>query len=164
MNLEDTIKLVQWNYPLLYQGKHSRQKVLDHLYFTIGNGFKWNKGRLEDLFQEELVSEEEHNRRMEKASTSMRLPEELEKLLDELEEKHSQIYTFFDKSFYLYPINEFSAVCNVPDDVAIDYLFGAVEILDFAINYGIDEYRQTILESYSKAVETREEILERFGV
>lgn len=93
-------------YPDLFA---SDLEVLNHLFFVIGNGFAWDKGRLVDLFEDEQFTH----------ALKGVVGKDKKLFLDypAYEEKHRQP----DRRVF-YPICEFSRIMTMPEDVQSDYL------------------------------------------
>lgn len=101
MTLDRLIQKMMGAYPMLYS---SRERVLDHLYCVIGNGFEWH------------------------VDGTLRSLDKLPKAKVEVKKKVSS-YCHFANGFY--PISsDYSAVATVPQSVRQDYLDGAFEVLD----------------------------------
>jgi hypothetical protein len=83
------------------------------LFFTIGNGYEWENGKLENVFPEE-----DRDRWFPEGSDP---------------EFHYRIEAF-EKEWYKsnpytnwYPISEYSHICNVPENVAPEWLAICIE-------------------------------------
>lgn len=156
MQLDETILISVQFYPGI---SPTRENVLNHLFFTIGNGYEWVDGELicdEDRFvgvdpiehQAEWASnfcgqqgwgEDDFRRMMGEA-----LP-----IIETAEERASTKWYphEFDllglgdvdepvsyNSSFIYPICRYSRIHSIPDDVKDDWLLGAVEAINMVFH------------------------------
>lgn len=138
------------DYPLLYKDinyEYSRQKVLNHLFFVIGNGFTWAHGVLcpttsegqlsqltnrtipEDYFEKPIWSKEEDELQF---FRKLRLE-------DGLPYKPREICSKY--AIAIYPICKYANICNIPEDIRIDFHAGAMEAVTFALDFFEDPHK-----------------------
>lgn len=138
------------DYPLLYKDinyKYSRQKVLNHLFFVNGNGFMWLHGVLcpttsgeqlprltnreipKDYFEKPIWSKEEDDPPF---FRKLRLEERIPYKSREVCSKHA---------ITIYPICKYAKICNIPDDIRIDFHAGALEAISFALDFFEDPHK-----------------------
>jgi len=114
-------------YPSLYRDvtyEKSRLKVLDQLFFVIGNGYEWSpKGTLVEGFPE---------KKRPKVSRSLKFDDDYwtKPLFETSYLTDPEGFTHDVHARYAwipYTICEYSAIVTIPDNVAIDWLKGAEE-------------------------------------
>jgi hypothetical protein len=141
------------NYVVLYgQDEHSRMRVLDQLYFTIGNGFDWKDGEMEpDEPFKPAISDEEY--------------------LKDLRDFEIRTSFFGGPMPTFSPVNHMSPVAEMSLGVNDDFLLGAMEILDFASTCSLDFHmerperkneRNLAIMNRNRVRLIRDEIIERF--
>lgn len=183
MNLKNTIL-----YAIRYYQMPTREQILSHLFFTVGNGYSWSKGELKhsgSLFRGDPLkkSREFHERffssLLEKESfrdqaLSM-IEEGIEKdraIIETAEERvnpgYPHVYrnlnyepTFWNSDF-ICSIDKYSAINNIPEDVKKNWLLGAFEALELILQTpsGLDVKRYS--ENLEKASRIKENLLKRF--
>jgi len=132
-------------YPSLYKDinyDYSRQKVLNQLFFTNGNGLEWENGELidpfeivtdhvipKDYFSSTITSEEKDER-----CALKDLRKRLNLKFTETEECNKYPTT-------IYPICDLCTAMNLPNDIKPDWLDGAQEAVDLAVDYFKDPYK-----------------------
>ena len=147
MQVEQFIINHIFEYPLLYKDidfKHSREKVLDQLFFTNGNGLDWIEGELrycyenknntihilpENYFFTPLMSTEDDE-----------LPWIKEYRIKEGKEyKPREICS--KEALTIYPICDYAAIANIPEDIKLDWLLAAEDACFIAADYFTDPYK-----------------------
>jgi len=118
MNLEETIQHAYDVYPDLYQ---ERYKVLDHLFFTIGNGFEWKSG--------ELVCYEDDKTYIAQLDSNGKAIQRIQE-----DEMHKKINSFSKTHPHLnhkwYPLCIYSKIFNLPKNCKKDWEMGAIEVIN----------------------------------
>ena len=122
MNLEETIQYAYDFYPDLYQ---ERYEVLDHLFFTIGNGFEWENG--------ELVCHEDKKGYIRPLYIAQL--DENDKAIQRIQsEQYNKIKSLFKNFPHLkrkwYPLCSYSKIFNLPKNIKKDWKDGAIEIIN----------------------------------
>lgn len=145
MNVKQTIINMILQYPLLYKDttfEHSRDKVLDHLFFTNGNGFDWVNGELicnglktdtleipDGYFSTPLLSteadESDMAKRFRKEFNKPFVPREI----------------CSKEAMSIYPICQYAAIANLPADIKPDWFDAAYEACYMAMDYFTDPYK-----------------------
>ena len=121
-SLELTIINAIMQHPILYKDinfDYSKEKVLDHLFFVNGNGYEWVNGELVDDYANIIYEV---------------IPE-------------NYFNTPSMGALQIYPICEYAKILHLPNDIAPDWLFGAIEALLLAENYFDNPY-QHCLDTY----------------
>lgn len=111
----------------------TRADVLDHLFFTIGNGYRWKNGILKgsDRRYDQLpLNDKEIN------------------LSVGPEPDDGSLRDF-------YPISEYSKICNIPTDVQSDWLILALEAIELYKNRHIDSFERDRGEIIYNAIITK---------
>jgi len=145
MNAKQTIINSIIEYPLLYKDidfKHSKEKVLDHLFFVNGNGYDWIDGELvgdsqnstiltftDNYFETPIWSKEEDE---ESFLKDFRLEEGRDFTPREIYSKHP---------LSLYPLCTYAKILNLPKDIKPDWLACAEEAYYLGKNYYDDPYK-----------------------
>ena len=134
MNVTDTFWQCFNLYPSLFQ---RRADVINHLFFVIGNGYRWHGGELidggrqktlDEITEDRIAREVQDLSRVQLAQTAARIlgdpiPTEDEVLEEQLNEEFAyKIGPVRSKPRDYYPVCEYSKICNVPDDVRPDWL------------------------------------------
>ena len=135
------------DYPDLYKDvdlQHSREKVLDHLFFTNGNGLEWQDGELK--YQDTESSEEARKIPKGYFDTPIMSTESDEdsifkewRLEEGKEYKPHEVCSKY--ALNIYPICEYAKITKLPNDIQIDWLYGAEEAINLADRYFDDPYR-----------------------
>jgi hypothetical protein len=122
--LNTTIREAIAHDPQLY--KYGRASVLDHLFFTIGNGFEWCHGmlvsngvarRLERIAEPKFLD----------VFPKLTIPSNAAQY-DKLKQLAQSLT--IDKHFSIYPLSlEHSRIARIPDNVRPDWLHGAFEAI-----------------------------------
>jgi len=147
MQVEQFIIKCILEYPLLYKDinfEKSRNKVLDQLFFTNGNGLEWLNGELQypnskdvtstytipvDYFSKPLMSIEEDE-------TSWIKEYRLENGKDF---KPREICS--KDALTIYPICDYAAIANIPEDIKLDWLLAAEDACFLAADYFTNPYK-----------------------
>lgn len=134
-------------YPLLYKDidfKHSRDKVLDQLFFTNGNGLEWVNGEL--LYDDEAKNNIERTLPENYFSIPLMSTEDEEsswireyRIKEGKEYKPREICS--KEALTIYPICEYAAIVNIPDDIKLDWLLAAEDACFMAADYFSDPYK-----------------------
>jgi hypothetical protein len=151
MQLDQTILTSVRFYPTISQ---TREVVLNHLFFTIGNGYEWVDGELvgddhEFVGVDPVEHQVEWARKFARDQSIkdvddyvMRRLAQVLPIIETAEERvatrwypHEFEYPFEEETFpynssFIYPICEYSRVHTVPNDVQDDWLLGAVEAIN----------------------------------
>lgn len=147
MNINQTIIRSILKHPILYKDINfelSRDKVLNHLFFTNGNGFDWHEGELVDIFegdkQEPLQIPENY------FSTPIMSTEENESgLFKRFRQKENKAYKPHEVcakgALTIYPICKYAAIMNLPKDLKPDWLDAAENACYLALDYFTDPYK-----------------------
>jgi len=167
MTFEDTIFESLWSYPNLFGfDELDRYRVMDHLFFTVGNGYKWKDGELVEGCTEKRISWRQYlyralggrfyfvttdvmvleqlSDRQEKGDSA--LPDDPQQW-DILKRKAQEEFlheraTKGDGKVGFYPVCEkYSRIMNVPIDIKPDWLDGAIDFLEFALDSPLDWWR-----------------------
>lgn len=116
MKAENTLQIMMDFHGSLF---YTRQKCLDHLFLTIGNGYEWKNGELvekdEDvrLKRYVLIKDIKHAEPDEMIKQLGMFKESLESKLESSENR--QKYTW-------YPLcKDYSYICNYPKDIKPDW-------------------------------------------
>ncbi len=133
-------------YPSLYKDinyQYSKEKVLNQLFFTNGNGYKWVNG--------ELISDtEERYQDFPKDYFNIPIMTTIKEELDF--EKEMRLKFHKNKEFKsseiccqgastIYPICEYAKIMNLPNNIKKDWLKAATEAVKIAIDYYNDPYK-----------------------
>ena len=150
MTIKDTIKSMIIMYPLLFQTKLS---VYNHLFLTIGNGYRWENGELisdddkencsiedglEALFNDELqydfledyleeFTDSENIINYFKRRNKEKL--ELVKIIVNYEKIINEKLHISNEK--LYPLSEYSKILNIPDDIKDDWKDAIKEFIHY---------------------------------
>lgn len=134
MNVKDTFWQCFNLYPSLFQ---TRADVIDHLFFVIGNGYRWHCGELiddeprktlDEITEERIAREVRDISCVRLAQSAARIfgdpiPSDEEVLEEQLNEEFAyKIGPVRGKPRDFYPVCGYSKICNVPDDVRPDWL------------------------------------------
>lgn len=118
-----------FDYYTKYFKENHRVKILEQLFFTIGNGYDWLDGGLisdPDTYLELLDIMERDAKLTEFFEMAKELLKEHEPIEKTLEEVQEEMYNGDKIQFY--PVSkEYSNICFVPDDVKPDWLNLAYE-------------------------------------
>ena len=136
MTLKETIRRSIQRYPTLYgTNKYARMKILNLLFFVIGNGKEWKNGELVDSY---------------KSKSRVKWKPELRKqVIEDNNERTVHFYPFLEKM---------SKIFLIPNDIKPDWFFGAIEILIYATNAPLEAY----LSGYQKnSNKTSQEYMEQ---
>lgn len=124
MKAENTLQIMMdFNGDLFY----TRQKCLDHLFLTIGNGYEWQDGELIEKEEDERIKRYKLVKDIEHAE-----PDQFQYEIGMMKERGLEIY---EKTTMItnpenakklnlkwYPLSEdFSYICNYPDDIKPDW-------------------------------------------
>lgn len=160
MKVEDTIHRSIIKYPSLYNFgnlKDSRMAVLNHLFFTNGNGYDWKDGELVEYRSEKLKSfkkrvkekqlkkwlNEDHKdyedseafKRFEEFCKENDLLHHLTKEAKE-ERKRRRIEENNNRKLHIYPFSKgYFLLGEIPDDVKEDWLDAGYDACVFALNW-----------------------------
>ena len=173
MTFKDTIKSIIITCPRIFPTKLS---VYNHLFLTIGNGYRWENGELiseddkencsiedglEALFNDELqydfledyleaVTDSERIINYFKRRNKEKL--ELTKVIVNYEKIiNEKLYISNEEK--LYPLCEYSKILNIPDDIKDDWKDAIKEFLDFIMTSEENEvviYRNQYINELSK--------------
>lgn len=147
MKIEELIEHNIKSFPTLFQ---RREQVLNHLYCTNGNGYKWCDGGLEpvSIGGKLIVESKKYETELDAAKRCakeiytpngdpvkywLRLNKEMRNELKK-------------PPLYYYPLCEFSKLCTIPDNVRPDYLDGAMEVINLILDLPIRLKKPIILE------------------
>ena len=118
----------------------NRQKCLDHLFCTVGNGYEWVNGELVDSDNDDILARWQLKTPIEKAEpchivkfigeTNERIYEDNKKIALELGKP------FVDYKWY--PLSQYSYLYNYPDDIKPDWLALIEECKQMLIADGIE--------------------------
>lgn len=138
MKLDNYINMCIITYPSLYKDtdyKKSRNRVLDQIYFTNGNGLKWYDGELTDNYNEsgrlyESIPPDYFEKKIFSNSGNSSITSERRA----------------GGTFSIYPICEYAKILDMPQDVKLDWLLGGEEAVRLAYSYFSDysEYSRGI--------------------
>ena len=162
MDVEQFIIKHILEYPSLYKDinfEYSRNKVLDQLFFTNGNALDWVNGELvysvdeevevnyvlpDNYFSTPIMSTEEDESDWAK---KWRLEDSKDYKPHEICSKEAQT---------IYPICDYAAIVNIPNDIKPDWLVAAQDACFLAVDYFKDPYKHC-RDSYIKQwIENRE--------
>lgn len=137
MNYRNTINTSLEYYPGIFP---NRLYVDEHLFATPGNGFKWKKGELVDVFE----------------------PDSDEYAVDpELDDRYNAYYPDTNHDFgiahVIYPLSEYSAICEIPRNIKPDW---AEAILHF-VNYALEHKEILSPHKYNYQVSILKEVKEK---
>lgn len=159
MELHKTIQQTMWRYPSIAP---SRISVLNHLFFTIGNGYEWVDGELVDTGDTPILdgpmSYKSQVDWSNNISPCKRLKEIFgEKTLkEEITQTKSRYIDDVQDSQYMhdfYPICEYSKINNIPDDIKIDWLEGAIEVCQWILSINPSDHIIAQRESYRRQID-----------
>ncbi|RLD07544.1 MAG: hypothetical protein DRI65_04385 [Chloroflexota bacterium] len=147
MNLEQYIIHSILEYPTLYKDinyQYSKEKVLNHLFFTNGNGMEWHNGELIDQISgdsEEIIKFPEGF-----FTTPIWTTEEDEdEVMKGWRLEDDKEYKPFEKcskyALNIYPICEYANITSLPKEIKDDWLLGAEEAIELALAYYADPYK-----------------------
>lgn len=147
MNVEQFIINQIFEYPLLYKDKdftRSREKVLDQLFFTNGNGLEWIDGELQ--YEEDTKNNVEHILPENYFSTPLLSTEDDEtswikefRLKENKEFKPREICS--KEALTIYPICKYAAIVTIPENIKLDWLLAAEDACYMAADYFSDPYK-----------------------
>ena len=138
MRAEDTLQFM-----MDFQGDlfYNRQKCLDHLFCTIGNGYEWINGELVDSDNDEFLSRWELKSPIEKAEPSYvvksvgETSEEMYRIRNERQKEMGKQPVYYK----WYPLSkEISYIYNYPEDIKPDWLALIEECKQMLIEDGIE--------------------------
>ena len=142
MTVESTVQELFDKYPILFS---TREECFDHLFCTIGNGYKWKWGQLiyQEIYDEgydeeedRLFHEADYSKEHPKATQSKKNLEERRKH-DELYLKHGLIKKIGEHEWY--PLSrKYSRIFQVPDDVRDDWKAAIEECKRMLEKNGVD--------------------------
>lgn len=142
MTVESTVQELFDKYPLMFS---TREECFDHLFCTIGNGYKWKWGQLiyqelhdegYDEKEDRLFHEADYSKEHPKAAQSKKNLEERRKH-DELYFKHRLIKKIGEHKWY--PLSrKYSRIFHVPDDARDDWKAAVEECKRMLEKDGID--------------------------
>ncbi len=147
MNINQTIIRSILKHPLLYKDVNfelSRDKVLNHLFFTNGNGFDWCNGELVDVFEgdkhEPMQIPENY------FSTPIMSTEKDESaLFKKFREQDGEAYKPHEicskEALTIYPICQYAAIMNLPKDLKLDWLEAGEDACYLALDYFTNPYK-----------------------
>lgn len=123
--VEEAVKRLMWNYPVLFgQDQYSRWRVLNHLYFVLGNGYKWAGGEIHEVIESVpgLISKMAHKGGLDSWFLGIKL-----------DKYFAQMGASERPPMRFYPISSGSLIATMPQDVTDDYLLWGKRLLDFAV-------------------------------
>lgn len=136
-----------FSYPTLYKDvdfEKSRDKVLNHLFFTNGNGFEWVNGGLEcfevlntictlpeNYFNTVIMSNEADEDPFDKELRNEFNPNS----------KFKPYELCAKESLTIYPICKYAKIVNIPEDIQLDWLLAAEDACYLAMDYFTDPYK-----------------------
>lgn len=142
MKVKTTILQCIRFYPTIFP---TREKVLDHLFFVIGNGYIWKGGHLVSTTKIKEKDPLKFNLDNFPTLSPKKRIERLKAILETAEERAKPGFPHVEKmrsalfkeeidwnADSLYPLNSYSKIFSVPDNVRPDWLRAAAE----AINMG----------------------------
>ena len=107
MNVKETLKMCLRTYPSIFPNKWA---VYHHIFLVNGCGYGWENGELVKSFVYDLPTLIP-NDILKKRMLDFEMPEDEE----------------------IYPICEYSKICNIPDDIKPDWLEAAQEMYEWLI-------------------------------
>jgi hypothetical protein len=115
MKPEDTLQFMMDFYPTIF---FNRQKCLDHLFCTIGNGYAWRNGELVDIFTDEYLLRWGllHPIKKAKQSEFCYQNESMDKMYIRKFEETGKKYRRW------YPLSEYSKILNLPKNITQEWL------------------------------------------
>lgn len=143
------------DYPTLFKDVNyamSKQKVLNHIFFVNGNGLIWNRGVLcYDTDKDEFPSLTNRSLPDNYFDTPVYEKEEdeaiwLKKFREEGNIPYKPSEACSKTALKIYPICRYAAICNIPDNIQDDFLKGAMEAIDMAIEFYNDPHRYMLVE------------------
>jgi len=145
MNAQKTIAYLILNYPRLYKDinfKYSKEKALNHLFFTNGNGFDWIDGELfiEDKNVSEIIPEEYFNTPI--MSTEQDEPDFARRWRLEEGKVYKPHEIKSTNALILYPICKYAQIMNLPNNIKKDWLEAAEEAITLGLDYWNNPYKQ----------------------
>ena len=185
MTLDDTVAKSIHDYPTLFKDTNwekSRIKVLDHLFFTAGNGYHWFDGYLATCFEKDPKSEcgvkKVDIKKYGKVTFSWRptqawfdkkvyrdmleglSPKAKKFIKKEIKEnpKFKDLGLMEDRSIYEpspFPLSEYSLVFQTQKNVKPDWLAGAIETMEWGLNYWDQPTPKVEKSSYIKALDLK---------
>jgi hypothetical protein len=148
VKLEKQIYRLLWEYPT---GYHDRTEALCQFFIVGGTGYHWQAGELrtegdtKKLTPFEALNEGwiRHYTESTALAQEFGITEEIErvaqKLADDLAQTQQARVEIEERIRtsppieHLYPLSEFTKLCNLPDDIKLDWLDGAQEAVDLAL-------------------------------
>lgn len=140
MKAENTLQIMMDFHGDLF---YTRQKCLDHLFCVIGNGYEWKDGELIDTDVDERVTRYTFIKDIEHAEPSLETKmtglQEEQILMTKIQLKsleNPKILEMLPQKWY--PISEeYSYICNYPEDIKPDWLALINECISMLNNDGI---------------------------
>lgn len=143
-SLEYYVNRTIWNYPLSYRSSSywaSRVKVLNHLFFVIGNGLEWIDGRLADVCSDT-------SRKPFKAFPPGYFNEQFAVLYTRPPFPGSKIkfrplneFSEYEPCAQFYPISQYSRAFALPPEIRRDWYEGIRELVTLAKGYYTHEFQ-----------------------
>jgi len=146
MNVNQFIINSIFEYPLLYKDENfekSRDKVLDQLFFTNGNGLDWINGELAYSEKEEVIihSLPENYFSIQLMSTEEDETSWIKEFRLEKGKEYKPREICSKEALTIYPICQYAAIVNIPEDIKLDWLLAAEDACFLAADYFLDPYK-----------------------
>jgi len=160
MTVKETVRENLLNYPLLFK---NALNVYDHLFCVCGNGYRWKDGELVSKYTNRVVKTKAGamfcqiknliTDRMKWKVLKLTGPVnatraimrrgrilvsrilDVDKNINDFSIKvDEEMYKYFkDYKFSFYPLCEYSAICNLPDDIKSDWLEAAKKMYEIMV-------------------------------
>lgn len=173
MSIKDTIKSMVIMYPILFPTKLS---VYNHLFLTVGNGYKWENGELVSEDDKENCSIEDGLEKLFNNDSQygflesyLNVTTDSEDIIKYFKRKNKENLEltkvivnyekiineklFITNEDCLYPLCEYSKILNIPDDIKDDWKNAIKEFLDFIMTSKKNEiiiYRNQFINELSE--------------
>lgn len=150
MKIDQVIINYILEYPRLYKDidyRHSREKVLEDLFFMNGNAMDWKDGVLQYNYLEENAPEIEYTQLPENYfnipifSKEKNEDDFTHRLRLKLDKPHTPSEICSKQIIELYPLCRHAAIVNIPDDIKLDWLEAALEICETGIEILHNPYK-----------------------
>ena len=198
MSLKNCVINSMREYPSISENK---LQVYDHLFLTIGNGYKWvngelvgiydktldvisiedaidnlfnNDGRIDlttdrmffyigELNKDEKVVKESLQYDLKRYAQDVKIIINAEKLVNQSLFEIEPIISLegLKPECTLYPLSDYSAIMNIPDDIKPDWLSGIKELMNYLLKSefpSVVEYRTTYKDELNQIMERIKEI------
>jgi len=145
------------DYPILYKDinyERSRNKVLNQLFFVIGNGLEWRNGVLVEIYDDNETPR----------LSDRKIPENY----FDIQIFSSEPVSLMGENIYLelcskhdldiYPICKYSKICNIPNDIQDDFREGALEAISVALDFFNTPHKYMNSESFAHFTDDNDRI------